>query len=270
MKRHIAALTLACWALGATGFAQNPSPPTPAAARQLGPPGQAPPPADKSAWEIRIVPVRHAEVNAVRAALQWFNADVSAQAELKVLSVRAPKEIMPAIVEAITKLDESVSQSQARNIEIVVHVLIGAETAPAGTRPVPASVQPVVDQLKTLLAYKTYSIADTLFLNATEKQTISSNGNWPEGLNLSAGLPPPRYSFKTTPFLQGANKVVRLENLFLRMDGSLEGPNKSWSTSYNAVIETNADVPEGKQVVVGKTAVGDRAYILVVSARVLD
>jgi hypothetical protein len=35
-------------------------------------------------------------------------------------------------------------------------------------------------------------------------------------------------------------------------------------------IYTDVDVPQGKQVVVGKSTAGDRAYILVVSAKVLN
>jgi hypothetical protein len=35
-------------------------------------------------------------------------------------------------------------------------------------------------------------------------------------------------------------------------------------------ISTDVDVPQGKQVVVGKATSGDRAYILVVSAKVLN
>jgi hypothetical protein len=36
------------------------------------------------------------------------------------------------------------------------------------------------------------------------------------------------------------------------------------------MIATDVDIPVGKQVVVGKSTSGDRAYILVVSAKILN
>jgi hypothetical protein len=44
----------------------------------------------------------------------------------------------------------------------------------------------------------------------------------------------------------------------------------SFSNGLNLSISTDVDVPPGKQVVVGKATAGDRAYILVVSAKILN
>jgi hypothetical protein len=93
----------------------------------------------------------------------------------------------------------------------------------------------------------------------------------PRPAAIGADTPPPStYSFSTSFRIRGTDKdpVVFLEN----MKFGVQVPNFNdgrWQY-YNVGINSEVELPRGQQVVVGKTTVGERALILVMSAKVLD
>ena len=46
-------------------------------------------------WETKLFPVKHAQPTLMWQALRMFRAEISPQDDLRVLAVKAPKEIMP-------------------------------------------------------------------------------------------------------------------------------------------------------------------------------
>jgi hypothetical protein len=215
--------------------------------------------AERRDWETKIFQIKYVEPSELRRALSMFRADMQESGgALRVLSVRAPKEIMPAIEDAIKRLD-SMPSSPSRSADLTVYILMGSDQPDTGA-PLPASLQPVVTQLKSVLAYKGYQLADTLIARGTDGRNIQLRGALPIALPALPNTPPapanPNYN------LQGR---FRIEN----PDG--KAPvlrlNEMQFTLGSVNINTDVEIPQGQQIIVGKASMGDRAFILVMSAK---
>ena len=202
-------------------------------------------------WDTRIFQVKHVDPGNLRQALSMFRASMREDHALRVLSVRAPREIMPAIEDAIKRLDVP---SPSKTAELTVFILMATDQpAQAG---LPASLQPVVKQLQGVLTYKAFQLVDTLITRGMHGRDFRLQGEL-SGLGLPAGNSS-RYN------LSGR---VMVENL----DG--KAPILTISgmqfTLGSGNIGTDVEIPQGQQIVVGKATVGDKAFILVMTARFL-
>lgn len=215
----------------------------------------------RASWTSKLIPLKNNVPNSTLTALCIFHAEVVPQPSLHILSLRAPQELMSAIEDAVKRLD--VPQMGPRSVELIVHVLVGSDQDES-LRQVPASLKPVVDQLKGVLSYKQFYILDTLLSNTIESRRVSLNGD-ARGLITSTAQGGPRdvpYSFQADLSIGNAEPApaaVRLSNMRFNFTSTLP-----------LNISTDVDIPPGKQVVVGRATAGDRAFILVVSARVLN
>jgi len=215
----------------------------------------------RASWTSKLIPLKNNVSNSTLMALCIFHAEIVPQAALHLLSVRAPQELMSAIEDAVKRLD--VPQVGPRSVELIVHILVGSDQDES-LRQVPASLKPVVDQLKGLLSYKQFYLLDTLLSNTIESRRVSLTGD-ARGLITSTAQGGPRdvpYSFQADLTIGNGEQqqaAVRLSNL------------RFWFTSTLPLnIGTDVDIPPGKQVVVGRSTAGDRAFILVVSAKILN
>ena len=212
-------------------------------------------------WETKLFQIKFVDPGELRAALVMFRSNISySGGGLRVLSVRAPKEIMPAIEDAIKRLDVPMPR---RDAELTIYVLLASDQVSAA--PVPANLQPVVNQLKNVFSYKGYQLLDTLVARGRDAANPSST-------NLSGILPiehgpapgPPgnvTYSFRGTFRIlnpDGKDTVLRLENMEFQFNVGSNVP---------LVIKTDVEIPRGQQVVVGKATYNDRAFILVMNAK---
>jgi hypothetical protein len=211
-------------------------------------------------WSSKMITLKNNVPISVLKSLCIFHVEVVPEPTLHVLSVRAPQELMASIEDAVKRMD--VPQPGPKSVELTVSVLVASDQDES-LRPISTSVKPVVDQLKGVLTYKQFYLLDTLLSTTLDGHGISLNGGF-------RGLEPPyngqprdtNYNFNANLVVltDGSAPTVRLSNL--RLGLSLGGG--------GVTIQTDVDVPQGKQVVVGKTTSGDRAYILVVSAKVLN
>ena len=65
---------------------------------------------DQPDWETRVFQLEHADANTMRQVLRMFRSETSAGGGIRVLSVKAPAEIMPAIEDTIRRLDVPVAR----------------------------------------------------------------------------------------------------------------------------------------------------------------
>jgi hypothetical protein len=215
----------------------------------------------RALWTSKMIAMKNTVPNSTLTALCIFHAEIVPQPALHMLSIRAPQELMSAIEDAVKRLD--VPQVGPRSVELTVHVLVASDQDET-LRPVPASLKPVVDQLKGVLSYKQFYLLDTLLSNTIDARRVSLNGDV-HGLIPASAQGGPRdvsYSFQTDLNIgngEAAQAPVRLSNLRFIFTNQL-----------NLSISTDVDIPPGKQVVVGKSTAGDRAFILVVSAKILN
>jgi len=220
-------------------------------------------------WPVKIFQVKYADVNQLAKVFNPFGAVITADRDLKVLSVRAPKEILAAIEEAIQRLD--VPAPPAKNIDLNAFLLMASPQGPAGT--LPTDLEPVVKQLKTIFNYQSFRLIGTLSLRQRDGSGGSVSGVLPSGAGGEQKWPI-NYGLRIqSAFITSDTKerAIRVNNLNL----SLNVPVSSGPGQFNyhdVHIETSVDVHENQKVVVGKANVdnADNALILVLTARIID
>src|SRR5262245_21023600 len=97
---------------------------------------------DEKDWEAKIFEVNYANPTILQNALGIFNVEVKSPGG-RLLAVRAPKQIMPAIEDVIKRFD--VAPSGFKDAELTIYVLL-ADDQPGPGRPLPPALQPVVTQ----------------------------------------------------------------------------------------------------------------------------
>ncbi|HEV2325527.1 MAG TPA: secretin N-terminal domain-containing protein, partial [Terracidiphilus sp.] len=229
----------------------------------------------------KVFVLKYADPQSVVRILNVFGVPMSFDSSLHTLAVSATPDVMPAIEEAIKRLD--VPTAAPQNIELTVYYLIGgeAENTPGG--PVPKELDSVVTQLKNSFAFKTYRLMDTLALRTRTGQsadTSSSPGPVGPGLpslvdqlhirsanlaadgstvsvsNLKAGMRLPTLSATFQPGVGGGGGVSPLNQQFTYTDLGLSA---------------DVDIKEGQKVVVGRLSVNkDQALFLVLTAHIVN
>jgi hypothetical protein len=269
MNRYLKQLLFALVVVTAVGdaFAQN-EPSAPSGSQQAATPGP----------ETRIFDVKYADVDQLARALSVFGAQIIPSSQLHILSVRAARDIMPAIADAIKRLDVAPTPPPpppppppAKNVELVIYV-INAVDQPENT-PLPAALQPVVNQLRNVLSYKGFQVVDTQVVRGIDGRQVQTSGHMPSVPKPTDGsantMPPTTYNFATLFRVRGTDKdpIVFLEGM--RFGVRVPAWNGQWQY-YDVGINSDVEIPRGQQVVVGKTTIGDRALILVMNAKIVD
>jgi hypothetical protein len=217
----------------------------------------------------RIIEIKHADVRAIADAVGPFGASVTANREMRVITVNGPPNIVSAIEEAVKRLD--VAAQPLPNIELTAYLLVASAQA-AGNTPIPSELQPVVNQLKGVLQYQGFRVLDTLLL-----RTAQNAGGELKGLTSSGGVDGqrPSYEFKVGRVQvanEGPNRVLRLSgmSLALRIPYAVKGI--AAVQFHDASIRADVDIREGQKAAVGRTSFDapDTGLVLVLSAKVLN
>jgi hypothetical protein len=248
----------------ATGMAQSdlcvqplPSVPTEARAEQLriDAAERAQREGERRGWTVRMFPVKNitAAYNPLNA-LCIFRVEVVFQPTLRLVQVRAPKELMTEVEEAIKRLDVPPPAPIAlKGVELTGYIVVAMDPADPQLQPLPAVLQPVANQLKSILPNGTLALADTFVARGMERQNMYVTGSTSFQANVSirdgSGAP-----------------VIYLANLNV---GVRDG---GGNTTAN--FQTSVDVPVGTQVVIGKATPQrqgpTKAVILVITGRILE
>ena len=257
-------------------FAQNNAQPAPRPATVPSlvpvPSGLQDPQAD---WAIKIFELKNVSPTDMKAILAIFRAEVlapvSSSGPSRLLSVHAPKEIMPAIEETITRFDVAPPPQPVRapvkNIEVSVQVLGAFDSADSSgckTCAIPQSLQPVVTQLQKNFSYKYYQLLDTQVFRQAERTALSADNSLP-GLSDSSAT----YGITWRNTILSPDKPsIRLSGFKFAASARLAGSSVAGPTHFG--FETEVDIPTDQQVAIGKTTVGSMAVILVIRAKVVD
>jgi hypothetical protein len=210
---------------------------------------------EQRSWETKIFSVRYADLGQLSNALSMFRAKMQSSPELRVLSVRAPKEIMPAIEDAIKRLDIPQPRKEA---ELMIYVIMASDQ-PESPPAIPPNLNPVINQLKGVLSYKGYRLLDTLITRSGNTSAMMAPVRLQGTIVLSETVKP-IYEFKAGFQIEnpdGKATVLRLNQMQFNLVGS----------GVNATVSGTVDIPQGQQVVVGKATLADKALILVMSAK---
>jgi hypothetical protein len=153
-----------------------------------------------------------------------------------------------------------------RNIEITGYIILANVQAGDGGANMPADLDPVLKQFRSLLNYKSFRVLDTIILRGRENSGMSSGGflALPGTTSATADFRVQRPSV--------TEDIVHLKDLNLNVRITTTRVNEKAVTMNEVRISTDADVKAGQKVAIGKASVdanGD-ALILVVSAKVVD
>ena len=208
----------------------------------------------------RVFPIKYADINALYNLLVTFELNVRPDANLNAIAVHGPATALTAAEEVIKRFD--VPANAPKDVELTVYMLLGAPSGEPDSTP--AAIRPVVEQLRNVMAYKSYRLIDTLIGRGREGDNIRLEGVVSDLTELKM---PSVFNFSTRPRVVGdaADPVVRFENLMFTINVRPNGGNAT-----NLTINTSLDVKKGQQVVVGKATLPDRAIILIVSAKTIE
>jgi hypothetical protein len=149
-----------------------------------------------------------------------------------------------------------------------MHVLLANKSDSGAQLPgeVPSDLKDVVKQLQSTFTFKNYHLAATIVQRTKTHNSRQQGGQaitgrsearWEELVNggkRDAGTDY-QYQIQTILLLQGTTQVVQLENFVLNFG--------------KTHIQTNLEVRDGEKLVVGTASFGDKAMILVLTAKVV-
>lgn len=213
-------------------------------------------------WVTKIFAIRNGEPSQIARALSLFRANIAVEDTLRTISVRAPKEIMPAIEEAITKLDVAVRKT----VDLTVYVLVASSRNDGGGKPLPQSLQPVAAELKKVLSYTDFYLADTLVIQGADGRYTELRGT----VQLPNATGSSDFNFNANVRIDSSDPkapVLDLRDMQFVVDALVPSGQNPGYRGVRLSIRTSVQVPSGQQVVVGKATFGDSALILVMNAR---
>jgi hypothetical protein len=245
----------------ATATAQNPAPQQNDAEKlRVQYAEQARREAEQRDWEAKIFQIKYADAGQLQRALAVFRGEIKF-AGGRLLTVSAPKEIMPAIEDAIKRLDVP---SPSKNAELTAFVLMASNESNADTG-VTAGLQPVVNQLRGVLAYKNFQLLDTLIARGSDQHTITLRGT----LTVAGPPMPTTYTMTGLFSIDDRNDkapLLQVKNMHFDLSVPVDIPGGGFQ--YQQIgVDTDVDIPRGQQIVVGKATYGAKAFILVMTAK---
>jgi hypothetical protein len=225
---------------------------------------------DHKDFKAVVFTVRHRDPETLLPVLRLLTsghkgAGVTSDRTFRAITVRDFPENVASIEEAIKRLDTP--EGERPTVELRMHALLASNSAPApGAEQPPADLRDVLTQLKSTLNFKNYEV-----LTSVVQRTRESRGREPgyitgdgtgEMLNAGGEKKGFNYSFTAdslsfTPAASGAASV-QLGNFNFAIRSAEIG---------QARIRSDVSLREGERVVVGTAGVGNRALILVLTAR---
>jgi hypothetical protein len=193
-------------------------------------------------------------------------AGLSVNNDLHTITVRDFPENIAAIEEALSRLDRAETSPE---ISLNIAILIGSKTALPGASAVPEELAPVVKQLQSTLRYANYGL-----LAATMHRTKAGNGIENSGvaepslLGMTAKETRPVFYHYRFRDIAIGDQGVSVANFTFGMKVPVEMGAGSGSQYQDVGFDTPVNLRQNEKVVIGTTTMGDKALIVVVTAKV--
>lgn len=156
-----------------------------------------------------------------------------------------------------------------RSIEFTIH-LLGAYLEPSDTArggPVPAGLDPVVKEMRSAFAYKTFRLLDAIPVTTRPNRRTEYSGILPSAA-VGTSL---KHFYKIV--VDGGPQIMEDEKtIATQIKFTVDVPNEASGTKAGETgIGTALTIREGQKVVLGKIRLdaGDNAVFLVVTAKIL-
>lgn len=217
----------------------------------------------------KVVQLKYADPEAMRALLEVFGCCARTNQTFKTLSLNYPADIMPALEDAIRRFD--VPAAAPKNVELTAYFVIASDTEGAAGSPLPPDLEPVLKQLRSIFAYKSFAVLDSPLLRMG-----SGQGGQADGVRAMPTGPPgttaTRLRVRRWTLATGdKGDVVTLDNLSVEVRMPLSQGGANIRIETGGVALERIDLPVGQKVVVGKSNIEGpgKALIVVLSAKVL-
>lgn len=187
---------------------------------------------------------------------------------MKTIAVQATRSQMAEFEQLVKRFD--VPPPPVPNVEVTIY-LMAALPQPAAT-PLPAELDGVVKQLRSMFSYKGFELIDTQVIRMRAGTGGEASGVVDRG---SSGLKTIHQIkiFEATVSSDEKGRAIRLRNLKVGLRVPVPIQSGTPSVTYlDTGISTDIDVHEGQKVVVGKANMdgSDRASIVVLMAKIVD
>jgi hypothetical protein len=214
----------------------------------------------------KVFEVKYRDPNSLRDALYFLGSGfkgstMSANSELKTITVRDFPENIATIEEALKRLD--VPAPPRPNIELHMHVLLASNGGGTATD-VPADLKDVLTQLRGTLNYRNYELAASIVQRLTETSRGLQGSGTADLPSATPGTPdasmPYEYYLKDVSLVQnatGATSVQIAEFTFTTVE------------QFRARVQTALNLRDGEKVVVGTATIRNRALVIVLTAKLI-
>jgi type II secretory pathway component GspD/PulD (secretin) len=201
-------------------------------------------------------------------------ATVSYNDETQTISVRDFPENIAAIEEAIKRLDTPQSARVESSVELSIQVLLTRTDAPSDLVPTPPppTLNDVIKQMQNTFAFKDYQLVATIVQRAKTHSrfqggyAVYGKGDalWLEKYKRENGFldsiqGKANYEYRVTGIEVSSNSSgdvkIQLDNFFFQFG--------------NAVVQTDLEVRDSEKLVVGTASWGNKAMILVLTAKII-
>ena len=187
-------------------------------------------------------------------------------AQMKIIVLNGPADLVKALEEAIEKLD--VPPPAVKNVELTFHLLLASTQADGNG--VPADLNGVATQLRNVFGLKSVRVLETSVIRGREGRQIQTSGVAPSATKLAETAPYSIVVKSTAVTVSEKGSAIRLDGLQFSCRVPTGTPG---AVQFQTVgLSTDLDVHEGQKVVVGKANIDGAAQsmFLVVTAKLVD
>jgi hypothetical protein len=239
-------------------------------------------PTEKRPWLQKVIDVKYAEViplaNLIGSLRPGGSPDrVSPQVDLHAISIGTFDPAFLQLAEEIIKRYDVAAQGQpakqGHDIELVAYILVASPKGTAGDA-LPADLDGVAKQLRSLFGYRDLKLMDTALIRARDGHGGGDVSGDATGLVEGAKVP----TFYDLAFqsaqvrAEAKGNAIELGHFRFRVLSTYESSPGKMSNREVVDFNTDLSIADSQKVVVGKSSVGsaEQALILVLSARVVN
>ncbi|HUK16718.1 MAG TPA: hypothetical protein VLW65_09905 [Bryobacteraceae bacterium] len=224
-------------------------------------------PAEKPTERV-LVTLKYTNPSALQNLLRVYISDFSFNDEMKVITLRGPKDVVDAAVAMIKQLDVP-----PKDIDLTIYYLVGAAGESTLGTPPPKELDPVVAQLRNAFTFKSYRLLDVLALRTRTGDRVDSGsilGSLETPPNAAAATIQGSFHIRSAT-LAPDGSAIRLEDMRNVVRWPVIYGNGNGFNYTELSLNTDIDIKEGQKVVVGRLGIShDQALFLVLTAKVVN
>ena len=227
-------------------------------------------------FKSKIFEVKYRDAESIAKVLRQLGsgfrgASISANSEFKTVTVRDFPENLATIEEALKRLDTPAAPRS--NIELHMHVLIASNSS-AGESPasaqLPAELKDVLTQLRATLNYRNYELATSVVQRLTETPRGLRGKGIAEISRTQAPVGSGNLPYEYVINMVTLNSTATGATIVQIGEFAFTTGLTSQALDNRTQVQTALNLRDGEKVVVGTATLGDRALIIVLSAKVVS